>query len=307
MVRQTLVKNVIKGEMADIWHEHRLISLDKSDLMNVLTKFKSEGENRTSVEMEFPEGKMDINGKFVLCITHHQTADSTSNTRTSEDETVGTDRYVIEIEDNSVTSVSTASNMTGFAYGDGSMENPYQICGADDFYMLIYNLYKDDTDAAGIYFKQMGDFSWTDVEDKSISTGMNKIESFGGIYDGNNHTISNMSYQGSNTSDYKNVGLFSELKNGATIKNLNFNNISFRNVNKDCGTVAGSASGNITIDNITITGTMAFEKMGDNIGGILGSHKDGVLKISNITNNLSISGATYNVGGVVGYVENATF
>ena len=88
-----------------------------------------------------------------------------------------------------------------------------------------------------------------------------------------------MSYQGSNTSNYTNVGLFSELKNGAEIKNLNFSNIAFRNVSKDCGTIAGAASGNITIDNITITGTMAFENMGDNIGGILGSHKDGVLEV----------------------------
>ena len=301
------VDKIHSGEMADIWHEHRLISLNKSDVMKVRTKFIPEGNNKTGVEMEFPEGKTDINGKYVLCITFYQKADNTTNTRTSEDEATGTDRYVIEIEENSVTSVSEASSMTGFAYGDGSEENPYQICGADDFYMLIYNLYKDDTDAVGIYFKQMGDFSWTDVEDKSISTGMNKIESFAGIYDGNDRTISDMSYQGSNTSNYTNVGLFTELKNGAEIKNLNFSNIAFRNVSKDCGTIAGAASGNISIDNITITGTMAFENMGDNIGGILGSHKDGVLKISNITNNLSISGANNNVAGVVGNVENATF
>lgn len=302
-----VIDKIQSGEMADMWQELRLISLDKSGLMEVRAKFLSENCNKTSVEMEFPNGIMEIKGKYVLCFTPQQVVTNRANAKASEDETSGTDRYVIEITQNAVTSVTKACSMSGFAYGDGTEENPYQIFGADDFYMLIYNLYKDDTDAVGIYFKQMGDFSWTDVEDKSISTGMNKIESFGGIYDGNNHTISNMSYQGSNTSDYKNVGLFSELKNGATIKNLNFNNISFRNVNKDCGTVAGSASGNITIDNITITGTMAFEEMGDNIGGILGSHKDGVLKISNITNNLSISGATYHVGGVVGYVENATF
>ena len=299
-----IVDKIHSGEMADMWHELRFISLDKSDLMKVRTKFLREGDNKTSVEMEFPEGKTDINGKYVLCITFNQEAGSAIGTRTEEG---GTKRYVIEIDDNSVTSVSTASSMTGFAYGDGSEENPYQICGADDFYMLIYNLYKDDTDAAGVYFKQMGDFSWTDVEDKSISTGMNKIESFAGIYDGNDRTISNMSYQGSNTSNYTNVGLFTELKNGAEIKNLNFSNIAFRNVSKDCGTIAGAASGDITIDNITITGTMTFENMGDNIGGILGSHKDGALKISNIKNNLSISGANNNVAGVVGYVENATF
>ena len=302
-----VIKNIQSGEMADKWHEHNLISLDGSDLMKVRNKFISEGGDRTRVEMEFPEGKTNINGKYLLSIKPHKAANSKANTRSSEDEAVEAERYVIEIVQNSVTSVTKAHSMSGFAYGDGTEDNPYQILGADDFYMLIYNLYKDDTDAVGIYFKQMGDFSWTDVEDKSISTGMNKIESFGGIYDGNDHTISNMSYQGSNTSNYTNVGLFSELKNGAEVKNLNFSNISFRNVNKDCGAVAGSASGNITIDNITITGAMSFEKMGDNIGGILGSHKDGVLKISNITNNLSISGANYNVGGVVGSVENATF
>ena len=38
---------------------------------------------------------------------------------------------------------------------------------------------------------------------------VNKIESFAGIYDGNDRTISNMNYQGSNTSNYTNVGLFS--------------------------------------------------------------------------------------------------
>lgn len=302
-----VIDKIQSGEMADMWQELRLISLDKSGLMEVRAKFLSENCNKTSVEMEFPNGIMDIKGKYVLCFTPQQVVTNRANAKASEDETSGTDRYVIEITQNAVTSVTKACSMSGFSCGDGTEDNPYQIFGADDFYMLIYNLYKDETDAVGIYFKQMGDFSWTDVEDKSISTGMNKIESFGGIYDGNNHTISNMSYQGSNTSNYTNVGLFSELKNGAEVKNLNFSNIVFRNVNKDCGTLAGSASGNITIDNVTITGTMAFEKMGDNIGGILGSHKDGALKISNITNNLSISGANYNVGGIVGYVENATF
>jgi len=301
------INKIQSSEMANIRQKLRLISLDKSDLMNVITKFMSEEENRTSVEMEFPEGIIEINGKYVLCVTPHNAAGSTAYTRVSEDEAVGTNRYVIEIEENLVTSVISASSMTGFAYGDGSEYNPYQICGADDFYMLIYNLYKDDTDAVGIYFKQMDDFSWTDVEEKSISTGMNKIESFAGIYDGNGRTINDMSYQGTNTSNYNNVGLFSELKNGAEIKNLNFSNISFRNVSKDCGAIAGSASGNVTIENIGIKGSMTFENMGDNIGGVLGSHKDGVLKISNITSNLTISGANYNVGGVVGLVENATF
>ena len=130
-----IVDKIHSGEMADMWHELRFISLDKSDLMKVRTKFLRKGDNKTSVEMEFPEGKTDINGKYVLCLTFNHKADSANTTRTGEEEG-GTKRYVIEIDDNSVTSVSKASSMTGFAYGDGSEENPYQICGADDFYML---------------------------------------------------------------------------------------------------------------------------------------------------------------------------
>ena len=39
-----VINRIQSGEMANIPHKLRLISLDKSDLMNVLTKFKSEGE-----------------------------------------------------------------------------------------------------------------------------------------------------------------------------------------------------------------------------------------------------------------------
>ena len=84
------VDKIHSGEMADIWHELRLISLDKSDLMKVRTKFLPEDDNKTSVEMVFHEGKADINGKYVFCITYHQEGDSTANTRSSVDETAGT-------------------------------------------------------------------------------------------------------------------------------------------------------------------------------------------------------------------------
>ena len=295
------------GDMANKWLELRLISQSNSDLMTVRTKFLPNGTDRTNVEIEFPKGKSNLNGRYVLCVTPLYKA--SANTRASEGDEGEEEasRYVIEVSDNTVTSVTKANNMTGFQYGDGSEENPYQIANADDFYMLLYNLYKDDTDAAGVYFQQTGDISWTDVEEKSISTGMNKIESFAGIYDGNGNSINDMTYQGANNDSHTNVGLFTELKNGAEVRNLNLGTISFVNVYKNCGAVAGSSSGNVTIDNITISGSMSFDKMGENIGGILGYANNGVQKITNITTNLSINAANTKVGGVVGYVENSTF
>ena len=270
------------GDMANKWLELRLISQSNSDLMTVRTKFLPNGTDRTNVEIEFPEGKSNLNGRYVLCVTPLYKA--SANTRASEGDEGEEEasRYVIEVSDNIVTSVVKANNMTGFQYGDGSEENPYQIANADDFYMLLYNLYKDDTDASGVYFQQTGDISWTDVEEKSISTGMNKIESFAGIYDGNGYSINDMTYQGANNDSHTNVGLFTELKNGAEVRNLNLGTISFVNVYKNCGAVAGSSSGNVTIDNITISGSMSFDKMGENIGGILGYANNGVQKITNI-------------------------
>ena len=289
------------GDMANKWLELRLISQSNPDLMTVRTKFLPNGTDRTNVEIEFPEGKSNLNGRYVLCVTPLYKA--SANTRASEGDEGEEEasRYVIEVSDNIVTSVTKANNMTGFQHGDGSEENPYQIANADDFYMLLYNLYKDDTDAAGVYFQQTGDISWTDVEEKSISTGMNKIESFASIYDGNGYSINDMTYQGANNDSHTNVGLFTELKNGAEVRNLNLGTISFVNVYKNCGAVAGSSSGNVTIDNITISGSMSFDKMGENIGGILGYANNGVQKITNITTNLSINAANTKVGGVVGY------
>ena len=304
-----VINRIHSGDMANKWLKFRLISQSNSDLMTVRTKFLPNGNDKTNVEIEFPEGKRSLNGRYVLCVTPLYKADTSANTRASESEEEEDEasRYVIEVSDNAVTSVTKANNITGFDYGDGSEEDPYQIANADDFYMLLYNLYKDSTDAAGVYFQQTGDISWTDVEEKSISTGMNKIESFAGIYDGNNFSINDMSYHGGNSSSYSNVGLFTELKNGAEVKNLNLNNIAFTNVYKNCGAIAGLSSGSITIDNISISGSMSFDYESANIGGILGHVNNGVQKITNITNNLSINGIASQVGGVVGFVQNSTF
>ena len=302
-----VMNRVHSGDMANTWLKFRLISQNNSDLMTVRTRFLPDGNDKTNVEMEFPEGKRDLNGKYVLCVTPLYKANGSANTRASENEEDEASRYVIEVGDNAVTSVNKAVNITGFEHGDGSEEDPYQIANADDFYTLMYNLYKDSTDAAGVYFLQTGDFSWTDVEEKSISTGMNKIESFAGIYDGNGHCINDMNYHGGNSSNYSNVGLFTELKNGAEVKNLNLGNITFTDVYKNCGAIAGLSSGSITIDNISISGSMSFENESANIGGILGCANKGVQKITNITNNLSINGTASQVGGVVGCVQNSTF
>ena len=300
-----VLHDVQSGELANKWCKFRLFSQTSSEVITSELRMTAEGVDKTKVEMLFSEGNPNLNGKYVLSIpTFWANRYNERETRSSDGDS-NEGRYVMEIESNTVTSVEAAYTMTGFEVGCGTEEDPYQIASADDFETLLYNLYKDDTDAVGVNFIQMADFSWNDV-DESTSTGMNKIESFAGIYDGNGFVIDDMNYFGANSDNYSNVGLFTELKNGAVVKNLIMDNVSFRNVYQNCGSVAGFASGSVTIENVTVSGSMSFEDFGDNIGAILGSASGGTVKISNITNNVSIVGANSNVAGVVGNVENAT-
>lgn len=300
-----VVRDVHSGELADKWCKFHLISQNSSVLITAKLRMMAEGIDKTFVELQLPEKNPNLNGKYVLSIPSFWSNRFENTESRSTNGESNQSRYVLEIHDNEVYSVEAAYSMTGFEHGCGTEEDPYQIASADDFEILLYNLYKDDTDAAGVHFIQMGDFSWNDIEE-STSTGMNKIESFAGIYDGNGYVIKDINYYGANSESYSNVGLFTELKNGAVVKNLNLDNVSFRNVYQNCGSVAGYASGSVTIENMTISGSMSFDNFGDNIGAVLGSINGGTVKLSNITNQMSIVGANSSVAGAVGSVENAT-
>ena len=300
-----VLRDIHSGELSDKWCKFRLISQNDPLVITAQLRMMAEGMDKTKVEMQLTEDHPNLNGKFVLSIPSFWANRFEANESRSSDGESNIGRFVLEINDNNVCSVEAAYSMIGFERGCGTEEEPYQIAGADDYEILLYNLYKDDTDAAGVHFVQMGDFSWNDV-DESTSTGMNKIESFAGTYDGNGYAIKDMNYYGANSDSYSNVGLFTELKNGAVVKNLNLDNVSFRNVYQNCGSVAGFASGNVSIENVIVSGSMSFDDFGDNIGAVLGSIKDGTVKLSNITNQMSIVGANSNVAGAVGYMENAT-
>lgn len=118
---------------------------------------------------------------------------------------------------------------------------------------------------------------------------------FTGTFDGNGHTVMlNI------TASTPNVGLFSKLAGGAVVKNVITAGSISGKVN-NVGGIAGTADGNVTIENCKNTASI---KGGKGAGGILGYSEpgSGFVTISSCANMGSVSGTRKQVGGIAGNV-----
>lgn len=120
-------------------------------------------------------------------------------------------------------------------------------------------------------------------------------EDFSGTFDGDGHTVTlNI------TASTPNVGLFSKLAGGAVVKNVITAGSISGKVN-NVGGIAGTADGNVTIENCKNTASI---KGGKGAGGILGYSEpgSGFVTISSCANMGSVSGTRKQVGGIAGNV-----
>ena len=183
--------------------------------------------------------------------------------------------------------------------GEGTAEKPYLIGSQEDFGMLEYGLNRYDTiaHAAGLYFKQTADFEAphrSDVYDGRYTFG----ESFAGIYDGDGKSIT-IAYLGAQAESDTTVGLFKTLYDGAQIKNLTIR-ANMQGIKKNGGMLAGSSQGNVTLTNVTVSGSITDSN--GHIGAFIG-HATGNLTAEHCRLFASVHANSY-VGGLVGYMEN---
>lgn len=140
-----------------------------------------------------------------------------------------------------------------------------------------------------------------------IPVGQTQVSSFQGTFDGQGHTIKNMTVNYTGTNSNYACGLFGwiELHNGApiVIQNVKFDNANVTGI-KYTGVVAGYANGasgaeikNCVVTNSTVTSNSK------NAGGIIGYMGKGVLT-GNTVSGCTIS-AKYDVGGIANSVEPA--
>lgn len=118
---------------------------------------------------------------------------------------------------------------------------------------------------------------------------------FTGTFDGNGHTVTL-----DITASTAYVGLFSKLAGGAVVRNVITAGSISGKVN-NVGGIAGTADGNVTIENCKNTASI---KGGKGAGGILGYSEPGrgFVTISSCANMGSVSGTRKQVGGIAGNV-----
>lgn len=119
---------------------------------------------------------------------------------------------------------------------------------------------------------------------------------FTGTFDGNGHTVTL-----DITASTAYVGLFSKLAGGAVVRNVITAGSVTATGKNNVGGIAGTADGNVTIENCKNTASI---KGGKGAGGILGYSEpgSGFVTISSCANMGSVSGTRKQVGGIAGNV-----
>ena len=143
----------------------------------------------------------------------------------------------------------------------------YEVNGKTIKLLADIDLYEEDENGNQVCFEPIGNYK------KEIA--------FTGVFDGDNHTIKNLSqntwaldwgyYYGSGLG----LGLFSCVED-ATIKNLKIDNASLSGESALCGIVAATAYGECTFENITVTNSQCADYQyyaGGIVGWASGNHK----------------------------------
>lgn len=124
----------------------------------------------------------------------------------------------------------------------------------------------------------------------------NEFTDFSGTFDGNGHTVTL-----DITDSTADVGLFKTLSGGAVVRNVITAGSVTATGKNNVGGIAGTADGNVTIENCK---NKASIKGGKGAGGILGYSEpgSGFVTISSCANMGSVSGTRKQVGGIAGNV-----
>ena len=174
--------------------------------------------------------------------------------------------------------------------GSGTPEDPYQIRDAN--HMQAIGADSNDWDK---HFKLMADIDLSAFTGTSFNIiGINWVYPFTGVFDGNDHTISNFTY--TSTSTYYNIGLFGYVNGpNAKIKDLR---LIDPNVDTGTGRYVGSLVGRLrdgTIINCYVEGGSVS---GNRYIGELVGYSNGT--ITDCYSNGGVSGYAL-IGGLVGF------
>ena len=181
----------------------------------------------------------------------------------------------------------------GYAGGDGSAGNPWQITNRSELeavnndltahYILMNDIDLGDTNFTGSVIARWGGSSWN---------------SFSGEFNGNYKTISNLTIEGENANEI--LGFFGCVCDGGVVKSLRLENC---NISGDdtAGMLAGYIWEQVLICDCHVSGNVSG---GDEVGGLIGECENS--SIIRCASEGAVAGAN-SVGGLVGFFDGYSF
>jgi len=200
--------------------------------------------------------------------------------------------------------------------GSGTETDPYQIGSLEDLITFRDSVNAGETkyNAPGVYVVLTDDIDMEDT-DWSVNIGDDCNATFDGIFDGQNHTIYNLtSTETAQKADgYICTGLFGAIYGDAVVKNLTIENVTIDTgdfTGNNVAAVVGFAySATGSVENVTVQGNIQINaNKVDGVGVIVGYAYGGTLTVKDCTvdgtavtrSASSVNGQAY-VGGVIGY------
>ena len=201
-------------------------------------------------------------------------------------------------------------SITEFA-GSGTQADPYQIKTRDELILLSQkvqdskeynpnipvnpnypNARRQVSAFRGKYFKVMNDIDMSGTNFTAI--GCDYYQRFGGIFDGDNHVIRNLSVD--IQSAY--AGLFGDCDTTSVLKNIRLENPDVATTDNYAGALASWSYG--SVDNCHVTGGSVIGN-GQCVGGLIGSASGGLT--NSTVSGMQVAGAGGWCGGLVGQVQ----
>ena len=194
-----------------------------------------------------------------------------------------------------VAAFSSAAVAGTYSGGTGTAEDPYLISTAEDMNAIGAN--EGDWDKHFLLTADIDLSAYTGTQFNII--GHNAITVFTGVFDGNGHTISNFTYEGSGANA---LGLFRCVSDpNAMIKNLC---LVDPNIDVEGWNYVGLLVGNLsygTISDCSVTGGSVSVRNYSfgRVGGLVGSNQNGT--ISNCYAAVTVRGSDSPTGGLAGW------
>jgi len=180
--------------------------------------------------------------------------------------------------------------------GDGTEQNPYHIEDSYGLQAITVDLAANYTLSESVDLSETAE--WND------GAGFEPIANnsdFSGSFDGDNHTISDLTI---NRSTASNVGLFGSIGSTGTISNVTLTDATVSG-NRDVGTLAGANQGSISdvqVSTVVQGNRSPGEGNASSIGGFVGENAGNITQ-STVDGNVSADDGGGSIGGFVGVLS----